>query len=124
MSLALAACGGQQPDPAAEPEAPPDSLIVAATPDEIQAELEILGYEIADLEAWIASRPAVGTPPAGEDPAELLSQATAARAEAERLAAEGDHEAAAESLSAGMRHVEQVKRALGLAEEWGEEIVD
>ena len=121
--IVLTACGGQQPEPAAEPASQTDSVIVAATPEEVQAELEILGYEITDLEAWIAARPP-GASVSGGDPAALLGQAARARAAAEQLAANGDHVTAAESLSAAMRHVEQVKRSLGLAEELGEEIVD
>ena len=122
----LLACGGGA-DPAADATLSGGSgggaaPLVQATPEDVAAEIEILGYEIGDLQSYLASRPA--SPAAGPDPAPFLAQAARARDEAERLAASGEHEAAAESLSAAMRHIEEVKRALGLAEEWGEELAE
>jgi hypothetical protein len=124
-ALVAAACGGvepQDPTPRIAPEA--DSLALP-TAEEIQLELETLGHEIADLEAYAGEPPppdvATGLAP-GTDPGTLLQRARQAREAAERLASEGDLEAAVDSLTASAAHVEQVKRALGLAEEWGEEL--
>ena len=125
-SILAAACGGVPEErvavPASEPAAIPDTVpLVAADDEEIRMELENLGYEIADLEAYLEAVPAGRAATADADPKELLAQARTARDAAEGLGADGDLAAAAESLSAAMIHVEQVKRALALAEEWGEE---
>lgn len=120
----LAGCG----DPGGEPEGAGPEPVPAAeveslsfsTGEEIRAEIEMLGYEIGDLEAYLA-----GAPPApGADPEVPLARARAAHAAAAELLAAGDTAASVDSLEAVHARVEEVKRSLALAEEWGEEIVD
>jgi hypothetical protein len=124
--ILAAACGGVPEErvavPSPEPAPTADTVpLVAADDEEIRMELENLGYEVADLEAYLETVPAERAVTADADPEEFLAWARRARDAAEGLAADGDLVVAAESLSAAMIHVEQVKRALSLAEEWGEE---
>ncbi|HUP19592.1 MAG TPA: hypothetical protein VM778_06535 [Gemmatimonadota bacterium] len=120
----LAACA----DPGAEPGAVDSTSTVAAeveslslsTADEIRAEIEMLGYEIGDLEMYLASAPRSTE----ADPAVPLAQARAAHAAASQLLTAGDTAASVDSLEAVHARVEEVKRSLALAEEWGEEIED
>lgn len=125
LSLLAIACAGEPEERVAVPAetAPADTApLVAADEEEIRMELENLGYEIADLEAYLAALPAERAPAVDADPQTLLVHARVAHEAAGELSMSGDLAAAAESLSAAMLHVEQVKRALGLAEEWGEEV--
>jgi hypothetical protein len=104
-----------QPAPAAEVE--PLSF---STAEEIRAEIEMLGYEIGDLEAYLTG----ASPPPDVDPAVPLARARAAHTAAAELLAAGDTAASVDSLEAVHARVEEVKRGLALAEEWGEEIAD
>ncbi len=118
--LLLLGCGGppgETPDPA-QPPTPVDSLSLT-TPEEIQAEVEVLGYEIADLEAFVQA-----APEPHEEQRALLASARSAREAVGPLVAAGDTAAAIDSLEAVHGRVEDVKRSLGLAEEWGEEFED
>jgi len=124
-SLLAVACAGEPDERVAVPAetAPADTApLVPADDEEIRVELENLGYEIADLESYLAALPPERAPAADADPQALLAHARTAHEAAAGLSTSGDLAAAAESLSAAMVHVEQVKRALGLAEEWGEEV--
>lgn len=121
--LVTAACGGGEPADPTPRLAPEVDSLARPTAEEIQLELETLGHEIADLEAYAGEPPPPDVPTGfvpGTDPGFLLERARQAREAAERLAARGELEAAADSLTASAAHVEQIKRTLGLAEEWGE----
>ena len=122
--LVAAACAGESPEPTPRIAPEVDSL-ARATDEEIRLELETLGHEIADLEAYLgsgAARPDGASGLAsGADPDTLLERARRARDVASRRASQGNLEDAADSLTAAAAHLEQVKRALALAEEWGEE---
>lgn len=112
------ACGGPDPGtpaPAVEAAADTADALSLTSAEEIRAEIEMLGYEIGDLEAFVASAPAAGEP---------LAAARAGREAAETLLAAGDTAAAVDTLVAVHGRVEAVKRALGLAEEWGEEMAE
>lgn len=123
--LSLIACGGEERQTGARQLAPTvdttarevDSLVLESD-EEVRAELEVLGYEIADIEALIESGAA--RVPSGGDPREALAMARQAGEAAERHLARGERELAIDSLEVAAGHVERVKRALGLAEEWGE----
>jgi hypothetical protein len=124
-SLLVLACAGEPDERVTVPAetVPADTApLVTADAEEIRVELENLVYEIDDLEAYLAAMPPDRAPAADADPRALLDHARTAHEAAAGLSMSGDLAAAAESLSAGMVHVEQVKRALGLAEEWGEEV--
>ncbi|MFN2420471.1 MAG: hypothetical protein ABR527_03730, partial [Gemmatimonadota bacterium] len=109
--LVAAACGGGEPAVPTPRLAPEVDSLARPTAEEIQLELETLGHEIADLEAYAGEPPppATGFVP-GTDPGSLLERARQAREAAERLAARGELEAAADSLTASAAHVEQIKR--------------
>lgn len=120
----VAACAGSNGEPgdSAPADATPPAVdsLALSTADEIRAEIEMLGYEIGDLEAYLDANP----PPEGVDPAAPLARARAAHAAASSLLAAGDTTTAVDSLEAVHSWVEEVKRSLALAEEWGEEIPD
>lgn len=124
-ALAGAAC---EPGP---PESPPPAALPAPAaepfplegPGEIAAEVEILGHEIDDLEAWLTEPPT--QPPAdGGEARALLAAARTAREGAIGALAAGDTAAALDSLAGTAARIEAVKRTLGLAEEWGVEVED
>lgn len=119
--LISAACASESSDraPVATPDAPPvEDVYVLATPVEVVAELETLGHELDDLER-VVEAPSV---PAGDAVRSLLSAARTAHQSAGGSIAAGDTMAAVDSLVATAERVEEVKRLLGLAEEWGVEI--
>ncbi len=118
----VAGCGGGADEPASEP--PVSESVEVSTPEEIRMEIEVLGYEIADLEAYLSAPSDGGPPRSGPDTAAHLSQAARAREAALFHLERGEDAAAADSVTAAAAHVEQVKRGLSLAEEWGEEIPD
>lgn len=113
----LAACGGESPR-GSTPAPEVDSLSFE-TAEQIQMEIEILDNEIADLRTVLAQDAPAARVAAAIDPALLLEQAAIARRAAEAAMLGGDLSTASDSLVAASRHVEEVKRSLGLAEEWG-----
>lgn len=115
--LAVAACGGEPERPIERPAAEVESLTRAA-PEEIRYELENLSHEIDDLETILESGVARAEP--GADPAARLTRARAAYHGALDAIAASDPDRAADSLEVASGEVEEVKRSLGLAEEWGE----
>lgn len=115
----LAACAGEPERPLERPAAEVESLTRSA-PEEIRYELENLGHEIGDLESLLASG-AVRSEP-GADPAARLTRARSAYHGALDAIAASDPDRAADSLEVASGEVEEVKRSLGLAEEWGEPI--
>lgn len=130
MSLALGAwaavwgCGGESgssPGAAADSAArtaPAEAGSVALeAPEEIRYDIENLGYEIADLEGLLESGAVHPTSP---EAADRLSEARSAYETALEAVGQGDTTRAAERLGVAAARVETVKRALGLAEEWGE----
>ncbi|MFN2384305.1 MAG: hypothetical protein ABR559_08600 [Gemmatimonadota bacterium] len=120
---AAVACGGAQTaDEAVSQSAPPPHAPVVATAAEVQAEIEMLGYEIHDLAAILqAGIPRAAVPSDEPEPEDVLAAARSAHAEAVRAFERQAYPVAAESLASASAQVEHFKRLLGLAEEWGVE---
>lgn len=119
--VVAAGCAGE-PTPELADEV--DSLALS-TPEELRGEFETLGHEISDLTAYLEANPGRVTAPSGDvDPRERLAAARRARAAVPGAIDAGDTAAAVDSLEAASARIEDVKRALGLAEEWGEELQD
>ncbi|MDX1623698.1 MAG: hypothetical protein R3199_06930 [Gemmatimonadota bacterium] len=112
-------CGEEPERPVVDPAPAVDGL-ARSSPEEIATELEILEHEIADLEA--ALQAGARTVPGASEPGPLLATADSARRGAREALSAGDTLAAIDSVEAAAARVEEAKRAMGLAEEWGEEI--
>lgn len=126
IALALAGalavgCADEPDDPTPEVDPEVESMAGSAR-EEILTEYENLGYEIADLEAYLESGAPRPVQIEGFDPHAQLASAQRARATVEDALAAGDAAAAVDSLEVAADRVNDIKRYLGLAEEWGEDV--
>ncbi|HUP01784.1 MAG TPA: hypothetical protein VM737_09745 [Gemmatimonadota bacterium] len=112
-------CADEPADPIPFPAPEIDSL-ARTTPEEVQAELEMLGFEITDLAIYLEANPRRAFADS-IDPRLVLTSAEGALA-ATRVALQAhDTTAAVDSLSIAAGRIERVKRLLGVAEELGVE---
>lgn len=119
-ALHLATCADAPDDPLPEVAPEVDSL-ARPTGAEIEVEIETLTHEIRDLSGYLESG-AVDVVPGAPDPRALVEAARVATGSSRAALASGDTAGAVDRLEVAAQRVEEIKRALGLAEEWSEEL--